>query len=189
MSLLLFQENPSLGANSDLQCIVSVAKKPKTIDSSPWGSWCWGTRCWLRMCDAVQSEFATRKAIAADEIAKMPAAGFCRRMHTLPPSSLRLCVHFTFMWESWVCSKQMISHMQQSGRPAVARRKLRLSVTHSRTISLVQRWLLLDWRQIGLFWQPRTLVGYDFCEWTRDVDDTQHPAKGFVVSFFTLICH
>jgi hypothetical protein len=34
----------SLGANCDLWCVVSLAKKPKTIDSSPRGSWCWGTR-------------------------------------------------------------------------------------------------------------------------------------------------
>jgi hypothetical protein len=62
------------------------------------------------MCDAVQSEFATRKAIAADEIAKMPAAGFVSpnahiHIATLNPPALYVCA-FHFMRE-WVCSKQM----------------------------------------------------------------------------------
>ena len=111
--------------------------------------------------------------------------GLCRRMHTFtsPPSTLRLymCVHFT-LWESgcaankWMKWMYVVQQQQQPERPAAARRKLRLSVTHSQRMSLVQRW---HWTAAKLVcFDSQGRVGYDFCEWTRDVDDTSHSVCG-----------
>jgi hypothetical protein len=65
----------------------------------------------------------------------------------------------------------VVQQQQQPEHPAAARRKLRLSVTHSQRMSLVQRW---HWTAAKLVcFDSQGRVGYDFCEWTRDVDDTQ----------------
>jgi hypothetical protein len=83
----------SLGANCDLWCAVSLAKKPKTIDSSLLEVLGVGARALRWICvTRCKVNLRQEKQSPQTRLPRCRRPGLCRRMHTFtsPPSTFRL---------------------------------------------------------------------------------------------------